>query len=295
MKVVATSSITPSWKIESKLYTFNIVEESQRVDVESVCFSVPTKISKGSTVTLEATIEPAWATDCAVTWKSSDSSVASVNSKGKVTAKKFGEVTITCTSADNSSIKYSQKITVVPGKVKNVSQKSSSTGSVDIKWSKVGDAQYYDIYVYSSKTDKYEKKATSKTNSYTLSLSAGKTYKVKVKAVAKVSSKAYSSEFSDVCRIVTGPKAPELTVKAGTKKAVLSWNKVSGATHYVIYKIEGTNKTKIATINAEDENYTYTHKNLKADTYTYKIRTIRQSDGIKGYGSYSKAVSVKVK
>ena len=294
VKVVATSSITPSWRIESKLYTFDIVKVEERVDVESVYFTAPDKMVNGSSVTLEATVEPAWATECAVVWKSSDTSIATVSSKGKITAKKIGEVTITCTSVDNNEISHSQKITVVPDKVKNLSQSSSSTGTVVMKWSKVSGAEYYDIYLYNSQSGKYEKKGTSSTNSYTLKVTAGKTYKVKVRAAVKISSKTYYGEFSDVESAVAGPAAPTLTAKLLSGKAVLSWNKVSGATQYVIYRIDGDSKVKVATIDADD-NFIYTAENPEAGTYTYRIRAIRVDGGIKGYGSYSKAVTVTIK
>ena len=292
VKVVAISPITPSWRIESKLCNFNIVKQ---IDVESVSFIAPDKISKGSSTTLEATVEPAWATDCSVVWTSSDTSVATVNSKGKITAKKLGEVTIICTSVADSSITYSQKIVVVPEKVKNLSQGASSTGRAIVKWAKVSGAEYYDIYVYNSKTSKYEKADTSDTNSYILDLSAGKTYKVKVRAAVNISSKTYYGEFSDVFSAVTGPKTPDLVIEAGDEKAVLSWNKASGATHYLIYRIDGEDKIKVATVNAEDGICSYTEENLEAGTYTYKIRAIRKSGDTKGYGSYSKAVSVTIK
>ena len=295
VKVVATSSLIPSWRIESKLYTFSILPKEDRVDVESVFFIAPSKLSVGSSTTLEATVEPAWATECSVIWKTSDSSVATVSSKGKIIAKKIGEVTISCISADNSNIKYSQKIVVIPDKVSSLTQSSSASGTALIEWSKISGAEYYEVYTYNSKTDKYEKTDTVETNSYTLSATAGKTYKIKVRAAAKISSKTYYGEFSDVLGAVTGPKAPTLTITAGDEEALLSWNEVSGATHYVIYRIDGTAKVKIVAIKAEDTDFTYTAEYLEAGKHTYRIRAIRQVDDIKGYGSYSKAVSVTIK
>lgn len=48
----------------------------------------------------------------AVTWKSSNTKVATVNSRGKVTAKSPGTATITCTAKDGSGKKATCKITV---------------------------------------------------------------------------------------------------------------------------------------------------------------------------------------
>ena len=59
-------------------------------------------LSKGSTETLTATIAPTNATNTAVTWKSSNTSVATVDSDGKVTAVTAGTATITVTTADGS-------------------------------------------------------------------------------------------------------------------------------------------------------------------------------------------------
>ena len=292
-KVVATSSLIPSWRIESKLYNFE-VESGDKVKVESVSFSAPSKLAVGSSTTLEATVEPAWATDCSVAWKSSNTSVATVNSNGKITAKKIGEVTITCTSADNSNITYSQKLFVIPDSVKDLTQSSSASGTALIKWSEISGADYYDIYVYNSESDKYEKAGTSKTESYTISDTAGKICKVKVRAAVKISSKTYYGEFSDIFEAVTGPEAPKLTANPGTDSILLNWNKISGATQYVLYRIVDGEKVKIATIDADDTDYRYLVEDVEADEYTYRIRAIKNVGSIKGYGSYSKAVSVTI-
>ena len=58
-------------------------------------------LDKGSSTTLTATVAPANATNKTVTWKSSDASVATVDS-GKVTAVNAGTATITVTTADGN-------------------------------------------------------------------------------------------------------------------------------------------------------------------------------------------------
>lgn len=294
-KVVATSSITPSWRMESKLYAFSVVKKADIVKVEDLKFTAPKKIAKGSSITLEAIVEPAWATDTAVTWKSSDTSVLAVNSKGKISAKRIGAVTVTCTSAENSEISYSRKITVVPDKVKNISQISSSSSAVELSWSKVGGASGFAIYKYNSKTKEYEKFDTSTDNTYKMKVSAGKTYNIRVCAIGTVSSKEYYGEMSDEFTVVAGPEVPELVVSASKNNAVLEWTMIPEATHYVVYKIKDGKKVKLATENADNTDYCYTDKKLKTGSYSYVIRAIIKLDGATGYGSYSDSVGVTIK
>ena len=56
----------------------------------------------GGTATLTATVEPSDATDTSVTWSSDNADVATVDQKGKVTAKAAGTANITVTTTDGS-------------------------------------------------------------------------------------------------------------------------------------------------------------------------------------------------
>ena len=55
-------------------------------------------VLKGTTLTLKPTVYPTTLENKEVTWKSSNTKVATVSSSGKVTGVKTGVVTITCTS-----------------------------------------------------------------------------------------------------------------------------------------------------------------------------------------------------
>ena len=68
--------------------------------------------SKQKTVTLKATVYPKNTNNKAVSWKSSNSKIATVNRKGKVTAKKKGTCYITATAKDGSKKSAKCKIVV---------------------------------------------------------------------------------------------------------------------------------------------------------------------------------------
>ena len=70
-------------------------------------------IKLGKTFQLKVTkLSPANALNQKVTWKSSDTKIATVDKNGKVKAKKKGTCTITCTAKDGSGKKATCKITV---------------------------------------------------------------------------------------------------------------------------------------------------------------------------------------
>lgn len=66
----------------------------------------------GKSSTLAATVAPADTTTKAITWKSSNTKVATVDKNGKVTAVAAGTATITATTADGSNKAATSKLTV---------------------------------------------------------------------------------------------------------------------------------------------------------------------------------------
>jgi len=69
----------------------------------------------GKTLTLKTTLSPKKPSNKGIIWKSSNTKVATVTSKGVVKAKKAGTVTITATAKDGSGKKAACKITVKKG------------------------------------------------------------------------------------------------------------------------------------------------------------------------------------
>ena len=90
-------------------------------------------LNVGNTVTITATVAPEEATNPAVTWSSSDESVATVDETGKVTAVAVGNATITATSEDDSSVSAVYELTVQQKKAatttKNNYSGSTSAGT----------------------------------------------------------------------------------------------------------------------------------------------------------------------
>lgn len=100
-----------------------VTVENIKVSKITIATTTSNKIATGKKVTLRATVTPSNAYNKGVTWKSSNTKVATVSSSGVVTTKKkMGgkTVTITATAKDGSGKKASYKIYVKKGIVKKV-------------------------------------------------------------------------------------------------------------------------------------------------------------------------------
>ena len=95
----------------------------------SLCWSI------GKTGYFKAAVSPDNATNKNVTWKSSNTSVATVTSGGLLTAVGAGTATITCTAADGSGVTAKCTVTVAPQPVTGITLNNTS---LDWKISRTG-------------------------------------------------------------------------------------------------------------------------------------------------------------
>jgi uncharacterized protein YjdB len=96
-----TATITVTTADGGKTATCTVTVKAATVPVTGVKLDKTSlTLTAGDTATLTATVAPENATNKTVTWKSSDSKVASVDTNGKVTAVAAGTATITVTTAD---------------------------------------------------------------------------------------------------------------------------------------------------------------------------------------------------
>ena len=167
---------------------------------------------------------------------------------------------------------------------------SASSGKPQLTWRAVYGATSYRIYRSTSRGSGYSLLGTTTATSYTnTGAKAGTTYYYRVKAVNDAGLSPYSNVVSGQVKSVT-PKPSAPVVKIGNSstsgKPMLTWNAVSGATSYKVYRATSQNGTYslLGTVTATS----YTNTGAKAGTtYWYKVKAVNSA----GESAYSNIVS----
>ena len=121
-----TVTATNSGGSDSKSLSITI-NPVANVSVESVSLNhTELSLTEGDIDTLTATVEPDNATNKNVNWESSDTSIATVDASGKVTAISAGSATITATAADGSGKSASCSVTVTHGNMVHTPKKDAT-------------------------------------------------------------------------------------------------------------------------------------------------------------------------
>lgn len=177
-----------------------------------------------------------------------------------------------------------------------------SYNKIKLTWNKVSSSSGYTIYRSTSKNGTYKAIkdiSASSSRQYTDSgISAGKTYYYKVQAYRTISGQKYYSKYSSVVSAKAAPtKTTISSVKAGKKKATITWKRQSGISGYeVLMSTKKNSGYKTVKIIKKASTVKYTKTGLKkGKTYYFKVRTYKTVNGKKVYGSNSNIKSVKIR
>ena len=171
---------------------------------------------------------------------------------------------------------------------------NDAQGRPTLKWNAVSGAAKYEVYRARSKDGDYIKYSTVTGTSYTniSYIENGNTYYYKVRALK---SDGTAGAWSSVVSVTYKQTLSAPTVTGGNDaqgRPTLTWNAVSGAAKYEVYRARSMNGDYIKYSTVTGTSYTNTSYIENGNTYYYKVRALK-SDGTAG--AWSSIVSVTYK
>lgn len=167
--------------------------------------------------------------------------------------------------------------------------------SIQLYWDNAPKADGYVIYQYDLSSKTYKKIASTKAKSYIVKgLTPGTNYRFIIKSYRKLNKKTILSEKFALVHAMTQLEKPVLTIKAGKEKAVLSWNKVKGASKYSIF-ISKSKDGKYSLIKTTTERKSAVKHLKSGKTFYFKIRAYAKYGGERIFSNYSKVKAVTIK
>ena len=167
---------------------------------------------------------------------------------------------------------------------------SATSGKPMLTWNAVSGAASYKVYRATSQNGTYSLLGSVTVTSYTnTGAKDGVTYYYKVTAVNDSGESAYSNIVSGQNKAVTPkPAAPVVKIghSASSGKPMLTWNAVSGATSYKVYRATSQNGTYSLLGSVTVTSYTNTGAK-DGVTYYYKVKAVNSA----GESAYSNTVS----
>lgn len=193
---------------------------------------------------------------------------------------------------------------------------SYSYTKIKVSWDKIEGVDGYKVYRATSKNGKYslvKTVADPGTASYiNTGRTTGKTYYYKVRAYKKIGKTTYYTKYSSVVSAYARPNKAKINKVYLPKdeQVKVTWNKVSGATGYQVYrkrvdkstwKLFKTVSSKYTSVTdsllgnatkpwGPNGNTLYDHADLNY-TWEYKVRAYRTVNGKKVYGLFSSPVA----
>lgn len=172
-------------------------------------------------------------------------------------------------------------------------QQSTST-QVVLKWNAVTNAEGYQVEMAQGTSGSFSlAKTVSGTSATITDLNSGKTYRFRVRAFTTISGeRAYSVYSEEITVDIMETPELEMLYQEGTTSAVMSWQNVSGADGYEVYrKVDSGSFQKLST--TTDTTVTDTGLTLGRD-YSYRVRAYSLANGIKSYSPYGATLTLTV-
>ena len=186
----------------------------------------------GRTSNLRATVYPSNAANKKCTWRSSNTSVATVDSNGKVTAKKAGTATITVKTSNGKTATCKVTVNLPAPQITGL---ANTTGGIKISWNKVDGAYGYRLYYKPASGGWKRFKDTTATSFTDSGVVPNKTETYTIRCIDKngntisgFNSTGWSKKYTPVA-----PTVSKLDITTGGIK--LSWNKIAGVYGYRLY------------------------------------------------------------
>ena len=185
----------------------------------------------GKSYTLTKTVSPSNAVT-SYNWSSSNTSVATVDGNGKVTAKKAGTATITVKTSNGKTATCKVTVNLPAPQITGL---ANTTGGIKISWNKVDGAYGYRLY-YKPVSGGWKRFKDTTATSFTDSgVVPNKTETYTIRCIDKngntisgFNSTGWSKKYTPVA-----PTISKLDVTTGGIK--LSWNKIAGVYGYRLY------------------------------------------------------------
>ena len=179
-----------------------------------------------------------------------------------------------------------------PAAPKNFKAQKITYNSIQLKWDKTKGAQYYVVYRYNTTKKEYEriKVVKSSITDFTdMGLETGRSYTYKVRGYRVQNGKNY---YGSVSKAVSAKPALGAVHRSkvsvvNKNRAYFSWEKVSGAHGYELYRSSTEQGTYRLLKDIKVLRSYTTSKYTKNHVFYYKVRAYRKVDGKKVYSSYS--------
>lgn len=293
LTVTGRSKYTSSAKI-----TFTIQKASQNIKVKVPSSTLTVGQSCAISVSGNRT---------SLTYTSSNPSVATVNSRGVVTGKKYGSVTITVQAAGSNYLTVTKQVPLnIRNPIPELTSLENQPNGMRLRWKRSAGAVCYRI-LCKAEGGNWKGVGYSTGTSFLATTSNGKTplksgvrYTFTVRCVAASGTTTFTSDYSrtGLSRVY----APGVSIrtlkspKAGTVS--LTWNTVSNISGYQVQYSEQqdfSSDVRQVSISGACRNVFTRSTLLSGKTYYFRLRTFVNVDGKRCPSAWSKVKSLTIR